>query len=104
MTFGYDVGVNPRFPNGIGIVVLVASNLDCRDRGMFQYHVPDFLRVHFVSVEIHNRLCLTVEMQISIFGEWLRTGDLGALDEDGYLHFHGMTKPVVNLNGNEVDP
>jgi len=37
-------------------------------------------------------------------GEWLRTGDLGALDEDGYLHFHGMTKPIVNLNGNKVDP
>jgi len=37
-------------------------------------------------------------------GEWLRTGDLGAVDEDGYLHFHGMTKPIVNLNGNKVDP
>jgi long-chain acyl-CoA synthetase len=37
-------------------------------------------------------------------GEWLRTGDLGALDKDGYLHFHGMTKPIVNLNGNKVDP
>jgi long-chain acyl-CoA synthetase len=36
-------------------------------------------------------------------GEWLRTGDLGAVDEEGYLHFHGMIKPVVNLYGNKVD-
>jgi long-chain acyl-CoA synthetase len=37
-------------------------------------------------------------------GEWLRTGDLGTLDSDGYLHFRGMSKPIVNLNGNKVDP
>jgi long-chain acyl-CoA synthetase len=35
---------------------------------------------------------------------WLRTGDLGALDADGYLHFHGLAKPIVNLHGNKVDP
>ena len=37
-------------------------------------------------------------------GEWLRTGDLGTLDNDGYLHFRGMSKPIFNLNGNKVDP
>ena len=37
-------------------------------------------------------------------GEWLRTGDLGTLDSDGYLHFRGMSKPILNLNGNKVDP
>ncbi len=37
-------------------------------------------------------------------GDWLRTGDLGSLDTEGYLHFCGMTKPIVNLNGNKVDP
>lgn len=35
---------------------------------------------------------------------WLHTGDLGALDEDGYLHFHGMKKNIINLYGNKVDP
>lgn len=35
---------------------------------------------------------------------WLRTGDLGWLDADGYLHFHGLAKPIVNLHGNKVDP
>lgn len=37
-------------------------------------------------------------------GEWLRTGDIGSLDTDGYLHFSGMSKPILNLNGNKVDP
>jgi non-ribosomal peptide synthetase component E (peptide arylation enzyme) len=36
-------------------------------------------------------------------GECRRSGDLGALDEDGYLHFHCMAKPILNLNGNKVD-
>lgn len=35
---------------------------------------------------------------------WLRTGDLGWLDTEGYLHFHSMTKPIINLHGNKVDP
>lgn len=37
-------------------------------------------------------------------GDWLRTGDVGSLDEEGYLHFRGMSKPILNLNGNKVDP
>lgn len=37
-------------------------------------------------------------------GEWLRTGDVGSLDEEGYLHFHGVSKKVLNLYGNKVDP
>jgi long-chain acyl-CoA synthetase len=35
---------------------------------------------------------------------WLRTGDLGWLDAAGYLRFHGLAKPIVNLHGNKVDP
>lgn len=34
---------------------------------------------------------------------WLRTGDLGSVDEDGYLHFHGVLKPIINVCGNKVD-
>jgi long-chain acyl-CoA synthetase len=35
---------------------------------------------------------------------WLRSGDLGWVDADGYLHFHALRKPILNLFGNKVDP
>ena len=35
---------------------------------------------------------------------WLRTGDLGSIDDDGYLHFHRLKKPILNIHGNKIDP
>jgi long-chain acyl-CoA synthetase len=35
---------------------------------------------------------------------WLRTGDLGWVDAEEYLHFHSLRKPILNLFGNKVDP
>lgn len=46
---------------------------------------------------------LPQETQQMFESEWLKTGDLGTLDSDGYLHFRGMSKPILNLNGNKVD-
>jgi acyl-CoA synthetase (AMP-forming)/AMP-acid ligase II len=35
---------------------------------------------------------------------WIRSGDRGWIDRDGYLCFDRMIKPIVNLAGNKVDP
>jgi len=37
-------------------------------------------------------------------GTWLRTGDLGYTDEQGYVYFDRMKKSLYNLHGNKVDP
>ncbi|TWI54723.1 AMP-binding protein [Halalkalibacter nanhaiisediminis] len=35
---------------------------------------------------------------------WLRTGDLGSLDEDGYIYFHGRIKEIIRVGGENFSP
>ncbi len=40
----------------------------------------------------------------SIRGGWFHTGDIGLLDEDGFLHFLGRRKEMLKVNGMSVFP
>jgi acyl-CoA synthetase (AMP-forming)/AMP-acid ligase II len=40
----------------------------------------------------------------SFWGGWLRTGDRGFLDEDGYLHLSGRLKEIINRGGEKISP
>jgi acyl-CoA synthetase (AMP-forming)/AMP-acid ligase II len=40
----------------------------------------------------------------SFVGEWFRTGDLGAIDRDGYLFLTGRIKNIINRGGEKISP
>jgi acetyl-CoA synthetase len=37
-------------------------------------------------------------------GDWLVTGDMGRMDGDGYLYFHGRADDLINSSGYRIGP
>ncbi|MBU8918851.1 AMP-binding protein [Neobacillus sp. 114] len=44
------------------------------------------------------------ETEKVFYNGWLRTGDLGRMDEDGYLYFLGRIKEIIRVGGENFSP
>jgi long-chain acyl-CoA synthetase len=45
-----------------------------------------------------------VDSDNAFYDGWLKTGDFGCVDQDGFLYFKGLKKRICNLSGLKVDP
>jgi fatty-acyl-CoA synthase len=59
------------------------------------------VRGAYVTPGYHRRPDATAEL---FDGDWLRTGDLGEVDDDGYLSIDGRAKELVHVGGFNVFP
>ena len=45
-----------------------------------------------------------VASRTAFAGDWLRTGDLGFFDDDGYLFLVGRSREIINRGGEKIAP
>jgi fatty-acyl-CoA synthase len=65
------------------------------DEGEIRVRSPSLLKAYW------NKPDATAD---AIVGGWLRTGDIGSMDEQGFLHFLGRRKEMLKVKGMSVFP
>ncbi|MFJ2240603.1 FadD7 family fatty acid--CoA ligase [Streptomyces sp. NPDC087859] len=84
-------------PTGVEIRVLDRGGRACPVgvEGELWVHGPTVARGYLGDRE---------ETAYTFVGGWLRTGDLGTLDADGYLSLTGRIKNLINRGGEKISP
>jgi len=82
---------------GVDVKILLQDGMiaECDEVGEIICKTPMLFGGYFKRPE------LTAE---SMWGEYFRTGDLGKLDEDGYLYYLGRVKEIIITGGINVYP
>jgi len=103
---------------------LQAGDLDLRSQPIFvglpvpgtEFLIRDFESGAVCALGSEGEICVrtpslmtaywnrTEESAATLEGGWFRTGDIGAFDEHGYLHFLGRRKEMLKYRGMSVFP
>lgn len=87
-----DVGIP--IPGAVlGIFDEAGNELPVGERGEIWAKGPSIMHGYFGKPEITKQ---------AFDGEWLRTGDIGIIDENGYIYCYGRKKSSIEINGKTV--
>ena len=83
------------FPNEVAIMADDGKHCRVGETGEVVVHGPSVLSA-YIDDEALNRDAFS--------GGWFHTGDLGAIDSDGYLTIAGRSKEIINRGGEKISP
>lgn len=88
---------SPGLPCGVEakIVDSKGNRLDTNQVGEIYLRGPNVLRSYYKN---------PIETQNAFDGDWLKTGDLGTIDEDGFYRITGRLKELIIKGGENIAP
>ena len=88
--------VGPASPNEVMVVGAGGDRLAAGDVGEILVGGPSVTPGYLDNPEANR--------EAFVAGGWFRTGDLGTIDEDGFLSLLGRVKELINRGGEKVSP
>ena len=86
---GYGIGNDGRIADDKGVPSAVGVEGEIQIRG------PNVMKEYFKNPDITRE---------TFIGDWLRTGDLGRMDEDGFIFVTGRLKELIIKGGENIAP
>jgi acyl-CoA synthetase (AMP-forming)/AMP-acid ligase II len=82
-------------PNTVRIIGDDSRQLPTGERGEIWIGGPTVFSGYLDAPELNR---------VSLIDGWFRTGDIGSLDEDGFLTLHGRKDDLINRGGEKIAP